>query len=121
MSRNMRGKRRAINACTVCTNKCERSSSFICNNCVEHTHALCIGMPDEIIREFQRKTMKFYCPVCISEPKKRESAYDWRKSLKRYVTFHCCQFTDVIESRQFAFNNIIMQLANLTRILSQCI
>lgn len=104
MSRNMRGKRRAINACTVCTKQCERSSSFICNNCVEHTHALCIGMPDEIIKEFQRKTMKFYCPVCISEPKKRESAYDWRESLKRYVTFHCCQFTDVSRCRLFAFN-----------------
>lgn len=83
MYRNV-GKRRVRNACTVCTNECERSSSVVCNNCVEPTHAVCIGMDDKLNREFQRKTMKFYCPVCISVPKKGESGYDWHKSLNRY-------------------------------------
>jgi hypothetical protein len=73
--------RSARNVCTVCFNKCDKSSSFVCNECVEPTHTFCIGMPDIVIREFQRKTMKFCCPVCVSE--KVGAGYDWLKSLNR--------------------------------------
>jgi hypothetical protein len=76
--------RRVQNACTVCKLKCDMSSSFVCNDCVESTHALCIAMPEELIREFKRKTIKFCCPVCIRLSEKKGGGYDWQKSLKRY-------------------------------------
>lgn len=80
--------RRAQNACTVCKLACDTSSSFVCDNCVETTHALRLGMADELIREFKRKNIKFCCPVCICLSEKKGGGYDWQKSLKRYRPLH---------------------------------
>ena len=117
--------RRTQNVCTVCKTECDPSSSFVCNDCVEPTHAFCIGMTDELIREFKRKTMKFCCPVCSCISKKRKlDMTGWRVSTgtRRNIfwcsTYHKC---DLIWSNSTKFYFVHWAIAFPTIICVNCL